>query len=282
MSKRLCVLQVTPSEPNKDHVLFFKSKEQCDFYFVTHDSENPEALKFCPNTKWSDTRNILADLVPKKYDYYAFIDYDYILRPQRNLGVLDQILEDLELNPAVLTYYPGNNLETPYARDFEYYNSKDYSCIPFTHMGLKIIHHSLMKWFFPLCTRFSVDIDACHLFNIQEIPFLNNVICSHKIIYDNGYSNENASYNKDGAYAKKKMDEMWNWVKPSFRKIDLLKNYSIHTEQLNDSLFIKNVFVSIFREKNITPIKNNKNINYYDIEKISKFFALEHEYFKNK
>ncbi|HAI38497.1 MAG TPA: hypothetical protein DCM40_10410, partial [Maribacter sp.] len=86
MRKRLCVLQVAPEFPNQDHVEYFKDKEPCDFYFVTHDAEHEDALKFCPDTKWAQTRDTLCELVPKEYDYYAFIDYDYILRPQRNLS----------------------------------------------------------------------------------------------------------------------------------------------------------------------------------------------------
>ena len=92
MSKRLCVLQVTPHKPNTDHVSYFQNKDNCDFFFVTHDAENSEALQFCPNTTWTDTRNILAEKVPKEYDYYAFIDYDYVLKPQRENNVLNQML----------------------------------------------------------------------------------------------------------------------------------------------------------------------------------------------
>lgn len=282
MKKRLCVLQVTPSKPNKDHVLYFKDKEKCDFYFVTHDEDNPEALKYCPNTKWCDTRNALAELVPKDYEYYAFIDYDYILRPQRGLQPLEQIIEDLELNPAVLTYYPGNNLETPYASDESYFNSRDYSCIPFTHFGLKVVHHSLMKWFFPLCTNFYVDVDSCHMFNIQEIPFLKNVICSHKMIYDNGNSDKNAVYNQDGAYSKYRMDQMWKWIRPSFKMNKIIDFNTNSDRQRNDSLVVKNVFVDLMRNKNITPESSPREIQYFNEKRISKVFDLEHEFFINK
>ncbi len=282
MTKRLCVLQVTPENPNPDHVEFFKDKADCDFYFVTHDAEHPDALQYCPGTTWSETRDLLALLVPKDYDYYAFVDYDYHFRPQRSLGVLDQVLEDLELNPAVLTYYPGNNLQTPYATDVEYLNSRDYSCIPFTHFGLKVVHHSLMDWFFPLCTDFSVNIDACHMFNIQEIPFLKNVVCSHKMLYDNAVSDPDAIYNKDGGFSKYKMDEMWKWIRDSFKKMRLLELNSTSQQQLDDSLFVKNVFVSLMRKQSLTPEPSPPDINYYDKEKISNFFDLGHEFFINK
>ena len=138
MNKRLCILQVTPEAPDPAHVELFTNQPECDFYFVTHDKAHPDALKFCPNTKWAETRNTLAELVPKKYDYYGFVDYDYILRPQHDLNPLEQILEDLEeFNPAVLTYYPGKGLHTPYATDTAYRDSHDASCIPFTHAGFK-------------------------------------------------------------------------------------------------------------------------------------------------
>ena len=37
-NKRLCVLQVTPEAPNEEHVRAFADKEDCDFFFVTHDA----------------------------------------------------------------------------------------------------------------------------------------------------------------------------------------------------------------------------------------------------
>ena len=129
MKKRLCVLQVTPAQPNPEHVKLFDQKENCDFYFVTHDKYNEKSLKFCPNTTWTDTRNILMELVPKNYDYYAFMDYDYKLHSKGNLGILEQIIYDLDkFNPAVLTCYPGEGLITPFAKDEEYYSWDEWRC----------------------------------------------------------------------------------------------------------------------------------------------------------
>lgn len=281
MNKRFCVLQVAPEQPNQDHLQYFNNKEHCDFYFVTHDKDNKNALKFCPNTIWSETRNALADLVPKKYDYYAFIDYDYILKTKANLDPYQQILEDLEWNPAVLTYYPGDGLETPYAKNMEYFNSRDKSCIPFTHAGLKIVHKSLMNWFFPLYIQKRVDIDACHMFNILEIPFLKNVICSHKMTYDNGHANKDSVYNKNSSVAKQKMDEMWVWISPAFKKQYVLERFITNDFQRSDSLFIKQVFVNLFHDK-VFPEKQDKEVNYLNLDKISNFFDLNHEFFSNK
>lgn len=279
MKKKLCVLQVAPSEPNPDHIEYFKNKEDCDFYFVTHDDEHQDAMQFCPNTTWVDTRNILAKNVPKEYEYYAFVDYDYVFRPQRKLNVLEQILEDLcDFNPAVLTYYPGNGLITPYASNVEYYESFEHSVIPFTHCGLKIVHHSLMKWFFPMVTRFGGGVDACHLFNILEIPFLKNVVCSHKMKYDNGVTDFETPHNKSGYISKMNMDKMWQWILPAFKKSEMLKIKYGNTDY-KDSLSVKNFFISVFKDSNILPQKEQADINYFSKERVEKFFDLEHEWF---
>ena len=273
MKKRFCILQVTPHKPNKKHKELFTSSDS-DFYFVTHDKQNDEALAYCPNTIWSETRNTLVELVPKKYDYYGFIDHDYILSNRTVLDPVQQILQDLEWNPAVLTYYPGKTLHSPYAHDIEYLRSRERSCIPFTHAGFKIVHHSLLNWFFPMYTKHRVDIDACHMFNIQEIP-LKNVICSHKMVYDNGISGDSV-YNKNGALAKYKMDEMWREMSPHYKKINTLKlgNYN-----LNDSLSIKKFYVDLFKKKNILNERSDNDVYYLNVDKISRFFDIENEWF---
>jgi hypothetical protein len=281
MRKKLCVLQVTPEEPTQDHIDLFHDKKDCDFFFVTHDKAHPESLKFCPKTTWVDTRNVLAKMVPKNYDYYAFVDYDYVLRPQTNLNALEQILEDLrDFNPAVLTYYPGKGLHTPFATDTKYFQTHNHSVIPFTHCGLKIVHHSLMDWFFPMVTRFGGGVDACHLFNILEIPFLKNVVCSHKMLYDNGVTDLNTPHNQNGAWSKYRMDEMWKWIQPSFKKNEFLKTQAKSQSQLQNSLFVKEVFVSLMKSKLVQPTKADTN-DFLDVNKISKFFDLSHERFAN-
>ena len=307
MNKRLCVLQVTPTAPTPKHIEYFQDKEDCDFYFVTHDEDHPDALKFCPNTKWAETRNTLAELVPKQYDYYAFVDYDYVLNPQTNLNPLEQILEDLEkFEPAVLTYYPGKGLITPYTTDHEYRDSRDYSCMPFTHAGLKIVHHDLLNWFFPLVTKFGGGSEACQLFNILEIPFLKNVVCSHKMLYDNGNSDEEAPHNQSGLLNKIRMDHMWEWIMPAFKKNKVMhsnlsgipQEFEWSEEKQNyycaggdprflfDGLLIKQVFVGIFNNltthHSLTPRPSPKDVKYFNRQKLEEFFDFKHEYFQNK
>ena len=283
MNKRFCVLQVTPSEPNQRHFDLFNNKKNSDFYFVTFRKRNPLALKFCPNTVWSETRNTLAELVPKNYDYYLFMDHDMKLEVQGDLDPYHQILEDLEMNPAVMTFYPGKGLETPFANDTNFLKSRDYSCIPFTHNGIKIVHKSLLKWFFPMFTKYRTDTDACHMFNIKEIPFLRNVICSHKIVHHNMPTDTASTqcYNNESAFTKYKMDEMWKEVLFSFKKRSLLKIDKVDHEKQYDSLLIKDFFVNLFLNKNVKPIKQSADVQYFNLNKISKFFNLDHDLFIN-
>jgi len=282
MKKRFCVLQIAPERPNQKHVEYFENKEQSDFYFVTYLKYNEKALDFCPNTVWSETRNRLCELVPKQYDYYMFMDHDMGIETQKELDAYEQILQDLRLNPAILTFYPGRNIHSPYAIDKKYLKSREYSCIPFTHNGIKIVHRSLIDWFFPMYTRFRVDIDGCHMFNIQEIPFLKHVVCSHNIIHHNNptTTSDDQAYNKHGAFAKRKMDEMWQWILPSFKKKEFITNSNYNADK--DSLSVKNFFVDLFKQRDIRPTKNPLNIDFYDIDKIADFFDLEHEFFLNK
>ena len=62
-------------------------------------------------------------------------------------------------------------MTTPFAANTDYRDSRDASVLPFSHCGMKVVHHSLMQWFFPMVTRFGGGVEACHLFNILEIPF---------------------------------------------------------------------------------------------------------------
>lgn len=280
--KKFCVLQVTPLEPNPKHVEYFSKQQECDFFFVTHDGPNKNALKYCPNTTWTDTRNVLAAMVPQEYEYYAFVDYDYNFRPLRQLKVKEQILQDLnEYNPAVLTYYPGKGMTTPYAENTDYRDSKDASIIPFTHCGMKVIHHSLMKWFFPMLTNFGGGVEACHMFNILEIPFLKHVVCSHKMVYDNGNTDMEAPHNLDGAWNDYRMNEMWKWIRPAFKKVSVIDRHARQEADKMNSLLIKHVLQNIAMSNNVAPVKNDIIKDYFNRDTIELFFDLEHEHFNN-
>lgn len=283
MRKRVCVLQVTPESPNSVHVEHFKEKVDCDFYFVTHDAPHCDALSFCPDTKWSETRNMLVKEVPKNYDYYAFVDYDYIFRPQGELGVLEQILEDLnEFEPAILTYYPGRGIHTPLSGDESFRQSKQYSVVPFAGAGFKIVHHSLLDWFFPMVTKFDGDFASCHLFNILEIPLYRHVVTSHKMIYDNGESNKTSPHNKDAVLSHQGMQKMWAWILPGFKRSQIIDFYASTAQEKYDPLIVKKAFIDILKNRDVSPERSQKDVNYFDKKKLGLAFDFRHEYFLEK
>ena len=100
----------------------FRNRSECDFYFVTHQRPHKDALQFCPKTSWAETRNVLAEKVPKEYEYYAFVDHDYVLRTRTPNNPREQILHDLKIyQPAILIPYPGKGNVTPLAQNDKYW-----------------------------------------------------------------------------------------------------------------------------------------------------------------
>jgi len=279
MNKTLCILQITPSTPNPTHVKEFSDHPECDFYFVTHDAPHPDALKFCPGTTYIETKNILVDLVPKKYDYYAFIDYDYEFESQTDLGILDQLLEDLNyFNPPLLIPHSGNNIvhgEMSHpASDPNHFKSNTYSVQAFTHCGCKIIHKSLLDYFFPLPTNFGFAYGGIHLFNILEIPYLQYSVVTHNLVYHNDKVHKGGRYDNENL----EMAKMWKWVSAGFRYTpEIGKVYNIE-----HPLSVKKYFVEYFKDQNITPTPNPKHSNWLDSSYIAEFFDLNHPVFANR
>lgn len=279
MNKTLCVLQITPSLPNPKHVEEFSNHPECDFYFVTHDDPHPDALKFCPGTTYVETKNILADLVPKNYDYYAFIDYDYEFESQTDLGVLDQLLKDLNyFNPPLLIPHSGNNLNhgriNHPSLDSTHFKSKTHSVQAFTHFGCKIVHKSLLDYFFPLPTNFGFAFGGCHLFNILEIPYLQYSVVTHNLIYHNSKFETGSRYEKDNH----EMLKLWEWLSTDFKFTSEIEKFF----NIKDPLSIKEYFVKYFIDQNIIPSPNLKNANWLDPSYIARFFDLNHPIFLRK
>ena len=106
--------------------------------------------------------------------------------------------------------------------------------------------------------------------------------------YDNGVTDMTAPHNRDSGWSKYRMDQMWEWVLPAFRKTNILKQFSTpwnlsgDPRHRLDSLHVKNVFLNIFINKGIEPLVSPKDVDYYYKEKIEKFFDLKHEQFNNK
>jgi hypothetical protein len=101
------------------------------------------------------------------------------------------------------------------------------------------------------------------------------------MVYDNGVTDYEAPHNQDGAWNDYRMNEMWKWMRPSFKKIDLVDAQAPNNAQKMNSLLIKKVFQDIFVSKKIEPVRNTKVEDYLYLERIKKFFDLDHERFQN-
>ena len=281
--KKLCILQVTPTTPNPEHIKLFANKDECDFYFVTHDSPHPDALKFCPNTTWAETRNILVDMVHKDYEYYGFVDYDYGIEALGDKSILDQLIEDLTvLVPATLTVYPWKNISSKYSGDHDFLRSCNYSSHLFTHNGFKMVHNSLLDWFFPYTLEFDGGWSSCHFFNILEIPFYNDAVVTHNILYNNDISSSESNHNQVSD-PMGNMDRMWQWIRPAikFEAIEKHLNMAYSPFPLNTlktdnrSLRIKEFMLSVLDRMKIVPIeRNGQKTNHLNYDLITEFFDL--------
>ena len=132
-----------------------------------------------------------------------------------------------------------------------------------------------------MVTLFGGGVEACHLFNILETPYMSNVVCSHRMIYHNGNTDEDAPHNQDGAYNKYCMDQMWGWMRPSFKKEALLNFYAENPAEMNDSLLVKKAFQAVFMSKIVEPVRSSADVTYKDRERMEQFFDLSHERFLN-
>jgi len=280
---KTCFLQITPEIPDPVHVAMCENHNDCDLYFVTHDVENADAIRFCPNTNWAQTRNILVKDVPKKYDYYCFVDYDYQLVSRTHRTFIDQMIFDLERfnYPPIMIPFPGTGLATHLSQNTKYLDSREYSIHMFTHCGMKIIHKSLLDWFFPMVEKFDGGWSAAHYFNLMEIPFYRDLIVSHNILYNHcvfgGTSDKNSHRN---------MSSMWEWFKKSikldeFERFDSKFNPPFRFRTLmeeKDALKIKKYFIEFYQQSKFKP-RDGVSGNYLDLDYLSKFFDFDHENF---
>jgi len=206
----LCILIVSPKGPTQHHKDLFDQHPLCDLYFVTHDKpSNVEKgnLGFYPKTSWAETRNILYKKVPKNYQYYMFTDYDIIFESKTLKCVVDQLIEDLTtLKPAILI--PYYRYDDP---QLKFLGKKPHSHQAFTNNCVKIVHESLLDWFFPMSIQYGGTWDAAHYFNILEIPFYGHVLTTHLIIMDNPI--HEAIWNSAQSSHTSAMSKMWNNVK---------------------------------------------------------------------
>tara|TARA_R100000030_G_scaffold70889_1_gene54511 strand:- start:201 stop:503 length:303 start_codon:yes stop_codon:yes gene_type:complete len=97
------------------------------------------------------------------------------------------------------------------------------------------------------------------------------------MVYDNSVSDPSTPHNKGS-----KMSEMWQWLRPSFKKDKILNHYARNEHEKNNPFLIKQSFVDLITRKGIKPEKSNVDVDYYDIGRMSDFFDMSHEWFVSK
>jgi len=250
---KVCFLEVTPKGPLEgSHRDVLIDKFGKDYYFVNHDEDSDGCFSFNKGFKWAQNRNYLAANIPQDYDYYWFSDYDVNYQSQTELDEYDQIIKDLnEMQPGVMVCYDPTKNDSAYKP----YSGKSFSTISMSNNHMKIVHKSLLDWFFPMPTQFGGIWDACHYFNILETPFKESVVCTYNVFCQGLVSEPRSQGNHQAMDNLHK--ELNNCMVPSLR-----------FPSWKDA---KNHFIT--QTKNLEPIpftpEKTKFESIFDVEKLS-------------
>lgn len=101
MNKTFCVLEqgkYINEDITKKHKKMFNSKYSDWYRLNWYTNKDPNAFIHYKNITWCEGRNILYEKVPKKYDYYMFIDDDLKFKCENNVA--------LTLHKFLLSYQP--------------------------------------------------------------------------------------------------------------------------------------------------------------------------------
>jgi hypothetical protein len=263
MKKKICFLQICPENKNKNHFDILKSKNS-DFLFATFKKNNNDSTIFSPLSQSNYTNTIikLINKVPKIYDYYCIINYNIIFE---DINILDKIIEAIDrYSPPILNI--SNNT-----------NKKKFSVEPFISNGIKIIHNSLLNYFFK-----SDYFDYANnlFYNILEIPFLDNLVTINNINYytksDDFCSHIESKFDKQKLWCS-----LYPYIQFRFEIKDKFKmipnKIEEHTSYTNVEKAIK-YFVDKYKNK---ECKKSNLSNFFNINHISKYFDLNHPYFRD-
>jgi hypothetical protein len=269
--KYLAILEVSPAGPTDYHKALFAKRSDCDYFFVTHDTPVSGGLAYNPKWTWAMNRNDLAARVPKLYEYYCFIDYDVLLSSASGNDIVTVLIDTLkEWNPAVLvTRSSSGRVEKADAENMRKGNPVGPGL--FGNNMVKIVHHSLLPYFFPLPARFGGFWDCCQIFNMLEaVPFSTNVLRVYDISHKSAVSSPYA-HNADNKKGEAAMLAAFQWLQEAIlphhpaaklHSVDAMKRY--YQEQA----------------LHLEPSKKPRTESYLIYEFISSVWDLRHQHFK--
>ena len=209
---KLVMLETSPTGPLHVHRRFLRHKS-LDYRFVTHHEPHPKAAAFRQGENWISNRNFLAASVPRRYDYYWFTDGDVAYTSQTRKGVVSQIIADLEkYHPAVMVCYDSTKRD--YGED-----TGEPRAFLMSNNQMKIIHHSLIDWFFPhhFWVEGAGQWENCHLQNVLEAPFRHHIMMTPNV-HARGMVSRPASQPGSSAQGFANMQRMHDWIRPSFKE----------------------------------------------------------------
>ncbi len=266
--KKIVFLEMSPNGPNKHHIEILKNNDKCDFFYVTFKKpvENDDSfLGFFPNTVWGETRQKLFQLVPKKYDYYCFIDDDIIFNSCTPKSFIEQLLIDIDnIEPVVLAPYYTN--EKPGNPVYKMKQESGYALKYFSNCAFKAYHKDYLNYFFPIDMKYGGQYASAFFLGLLELIFKNKIIISHNITYTNP-PEQIANYSNAKNYEIKAWNEYKTYFNMDLNNVDrqdFIKNYvNKYYNILEKDKYKKNIiidFESIYKNNNNIFHNRYKNI----------------------
>jgi hypothetical protein len=270
-SPKIVFLEMSPDGPNEHHIEILKNNDKCDFFYVTFKKpvENDDSfLGFFPNTVWGETRQKLFELVPKKYDYYCFIDDDIILKSCTANSFIEQLLIDINtIEPVVMAPYYTNEQTNGNCPVYKMKNDNGYAMKYFSNCAFKAYHKDYLNYFFPIDMKYGGQYASAFFLGLLELIFKNKIITSHNITYTNppeqlaDYSNakthENNAWNEYKTYFNMNLN---NINKSSFITHYVNNNYKVLTTDIYKQC-IEIDFSSVYKNNNIFYDRYINNIH---------------------
>lgn len=259
---RVCVLEISPAGPLDDHAYLYDDK-RLQFFYVTHNKKtlDKRCLAFRFHDNWADNRSYLAAHIDRSsFDYLMFIDYDVQLKSLTSNDVVTQLLHDLhKTHPAVLV--PTAVEDTPQ----ESYHTK-----LFSNNQVKIVHSSLVDYFFPLPSQFGGFWDCASFWNVLEIPLQQHVVCTPYITTQSTVSDKYI-HNTDHTVGHSAMQASYDWIRPAIR-VDVPADIDQLKAQYSEGVVAQHHPHSKWSDKS----------KWLATRSVSTFFDLCHEHFTRR